>query len=1020
MRLAHSLSIASLVLAIALPAAAGPRVLLCIDDGGDGSGKQLQASLEATKAFALVDLVDCGATTPTPQQLKTYDAVFASDSFLGFHDPSTLGDNLAGYVDIGGGVVEAMNGFDGFDMLTLTGKWAAGGYGCVLANGLFGIAFNSASLKQAPNEPNSPLVVGVGGITSSSRGDGTINKPKGAVSVWDFDDGIPGVCRMAINGHPRVDLNFSYTLGGAMDKNPGDAVALAKNALLFVSGGFNPLEGMPNPVGFPDTGTFAVSVAKTVTFTNTGMAGIAVTALTLTGQDPADFLIDKAPPLPLNVGVGGTFTVGVAFSPQVPGARSGALSATVQGQMFTADVALSGNAIPSTLAVTPNPLDMGGTQVNAALTKTLSIANKGMGKVTVSAISITAGGPVFAVSGQLGLPIQLSKGGNFPVTVTFDPTMNGVAMGALTVTSNDMNTPMVVVPLSGCAGPAGIAIDAASLAFGNVNLGAVSPDSVDITNSGCADLKVTDLALGGANPGDFILDKMNIPGSPIAAGASKGFVVSFKPLAVGNRSATVTITSPAGNKVVNVIGTGTTAMLKLSAMALAFGSVPVATPSMPKTLTLGNTGTGTLEVMAVTFSGAGAASFSSNAMPPLPLGPNANMPIAVTCTPANIGALTAAMTIATDVGNAVVNLTCTGVAPMIALTPSALDFGGVPLMATSMAQAVTQTNNGTADLHITDFRVAGTDLTDFNVTDPPMANATVKPKGTLTFHVTFSPTNHAMESAEVDIVSDDPKLMMMPAVVQLTGSGVQAEITVDSMAIDFLSVMVESTVKRSLTITNTGDVAVSVMSISVGGAFSVDNMGAMSLAPGKSYVVNVSFTPLTVGTLMGQLTITPAAPLQQIMVQLTGVGVGPMLSVTPPSLDFGPVAVGMPSAAQTVTLRNGGSAPIVIATVSASDPAFVVDTSATQLTLGANASTTFNVTFLPSSAMASSAEVNVTLKDHTKASASVAVTGSGVVKAKGAGGCKCDLGGGRSDAPVLPLLGLLAITALVRRRRRAA
>lgn len=1023
MRLTRLFVLASLTLGAALPAAAAPKVLLCIDDGGDGSAVTLQTSLQATKAFAVVDLVDCSANTPTPQQLKTYDAVFTADAFFGYADPNTLGDNLAGYVDIGGGVVAAMNAFDGLDGLAIGGKWAAGGYGCVLPNGMNGMTMNAASLKMAPNEPQSPLVVGVGGINTANRGDGTINKAKGAVSVWDFQDGVPGVCRMSVNGHPRVDLNFGYSLGAVMETKPGDAVTLAKNALLFVSGGFNPLSGMPNPVAFPDTGTFAVSAAKTITFTNGGMAAVSVTALGFTGANPADFLVAKAPPLPLSVPAGATFTVDAAFSPQAAGMRAAALSATVQGQMFNAEVALSGNAIPSQVAVTPNPLAMGGTQLNTPISKTVTIANKGMGKVSITSVAITAGAPAYSVSGLPGLPIQVNAGGSFTATVTYNPTMNGPAMGTLTVSSNDMNTPMIVVPLSGCAGPSGIALDVGSLAFGDVNLGASSSDTINVSNSGCADLKVTDIALGGANPGDFSLDKMNLPGKAIGAGASGGFVVTFKPTVVGMRSATVTVSSPAGNKVTALIGNGTTAMLKLSAMALAFGGVPVGAPSMPQKLTLTNTGTGTLKVMAVTVGGPGAASFTTDAMPPLSIGPNAGLPIAVTCTPGAIGPLTSTLTVATDVGNAQVMLSCTGVAPMIALKPNALDFGAVPLMATSKPQAVVITNNGTADLHIMDVSVAGTDLADFSVTDAPMANTAIKPKGTLTFHVVFTPGNHALESAEVDITCDDPKLqmMMMPAVVQLSGSGVQAEISVDQMAIDFMSVMTDTTAMRSLIIINSGDVMVQINSIAVGGAFGVDKMGGMALAPGKSYTVETSFTPQMVGMAMGQLTITPAPPLQPIMVALSGNGVGPNLSVNPPSVDFGPVAVGMKSAPRTVTVRNGGTGPVEIMSISAVDPAFTVDATASTMVLPANGSTTFSVLYTPAAAMSSTSQVNVVLKGHTKPSVSVAVTGSGVVKMPGPGGpagCKCDLGGARRQSPTLALLVGLALAALLLRRRR--
>src|SRR5207248_2264214 len=102
----------------------------------------------------------------------------------------------------------------------LGGKWGQG-YDCILPDGNNGTEFNGAKLKAMPNDAQSPLVQGIGGLDAQIRGDGSLNKAKGATSVWDYADGVPGVCKMQINGHQRVDLNFYPGFGSFSDVKQG-------------------------------------------------------------------------------------------------------------------------------------------------------------------------------------------------------------------------------------------------------------------------------------------------------------------------------------------------------------------------------------------------------------------------------------------------------------------------------------------------------------------------------------------------------------------------------------------------------------------------------------------------------------------------------------------------------------------------------------------------------------------------------------------------------------------------------
>src|SRR5205814_9920309 len=148
----------------------------------------------------------------------------------------------------------------------------------------------------------------------------------------------PAIARCAPGGHKRVDLNFYPVNGNA----GGDFLVAIKNALLFVAGGFNPVQGKPSPANFPDTGTGAISSALTITFTNTGMVDQTVSGHALGGTNPGDFQVVQAPQWPVTLAPNATTTVKVAFAPTAAGARSAQLSLTVANQMSTADVSLTG------------------------------------------------------------------------------------------------------------------------------------------------------------------------------------------------------------------------------------------------------------------------------------------------------------------------------------------------------------------------------------------------------------------------------------------------------------------------------------------------------------------------------------------------------------------------------------------------------------------------------------------------------------------------------------------------------
>ncbi|MEJ5262190.1 MAG: choice-of-anchor D domain-containing protein [Ignavibacterium sp.] len=105
------------------------------------------------------------------------------------------------------------------------------------------------------------------------------------------------------------------------------------------------------------------------------------------------------------------------------------------------------------------------------------------------------------------------------------------------------------------------------------------------------------------------------------------------------------------------------------------------------------------------------------------------------------------------------------------------------------------------------------------------------------------------------------------------------------------------------------------------------------------------------GTLTGSGTFTINSPLTAARMTVTYTNIGnvpsPGFSLSPASLNFGPVAVGASSAPQTVTVSNTGTLPLTISNITSSDPQFTFTSAALPITVPAGGNTTVDVVFSP-------------------------------------------------------------------------
>ena len=157
-------------------------------------------------------------------------------------------------------------------------------------------------------------------------------------------------------------------------------------------------------------------------------------------------------------------------------------------------------------------------------------------------------------------PATLAPNQFCTISIAFAPTTGGLWAGLVMISSNASTVPYVVgLYGTGFVATPAISVTPASIGFGSVALGnATSGRVVKITSTGNGPLVISSLTVGGTNPGDFPIWSDGCSGHTLNPGTSCTASVSFEPLGIGTRSATITIAHNAsgGPVAVSLSGTG--------------------------------------------------------------------------------------------------------------------------------------------------------------------------------------------------------------------------------------------------------------------------------------------------------------------------------------------------------------------------------------------------------------------------------------------------------------------------------
>ncbi|HEX8926482.1 MAG TPA: choice-of-anchor D domain-containing protein [Terriglobales bacterium] len=417
-------------------------------------------------------------------------------------------------------------------------------------------------------------------------------------------------------------------------------------------------------------------------------------------------------------------------------------------------------------------------------------------------------------------------------------------------------------------------------------------------------------------------------------------------------------------------GTGSAPVATFSPTTLTFATQDLNTTSAAQTVTLTNTGTVSMSLSYIKTSG----DFAQTNNCGVSLAINASCTINVTFTPTLSGARTGNLQVADNAAGSPQQISLTGTgagttAPAVSLSSSSLTFSSQQVNTTSSAQTVTVTNTGTASLSLTSISATG-DYTQTNNCGSSLAAG-----ANCAVNVSFKPTATGTRTGTLSIADNATG---SPQQVSLTGSGVGAAVvSLSSTSLTFGSQQLNIISQpQTVTVTNTGNVSLSITSIATTGDFSQTNNCGNNLAAGASCAANVTFYPTASGTRTGTLSIADNASGSPQTVSLSGTGVvaGTLIPNTA-SLSFGTVNVGQ-SSTQTLRVSNTGGSAVTVSAVGTTGSGISVSGVSIPFNVAAGQSVSMNVTFAPNSASSVSGSVYLT-NNSTSPNLTVAVSGTG-------------------------------------------
>jgi DNA polymerase III delta prime subunit len=585
-----------------------------------------------------------------------------------------------------------------------------------------------------------------------------------------------------------------------------------------------------------------------VTLTNTGSATLNITDVASTKS------YCSARPAVLTIPPGQSQNDTIRFAPDSIGARNAFVVFTSNATTSPDSVAVSGFGVgTSILALSNSSVAFPSVQLGQWKDSTISIANSGNDTLKITNIA-----SLNAVFSARPTAITLPPGQFLIDTVRFVPAAIGSAFGKILITSNAPASPDTISVSGFGFGIGTLQLGVRTIPFGATKLGQWKDTSVTVFNGGSDTLKITNIA---GTKSYFTVRPATLT---IPPGQTLSDTIRFIPDSIGVRSAFVLLTSNASTSpdTINVTGYGFgTPALTLSTSALTFPSVKIG-QWKDSIIAVMNSGDDTLKVTGV----ASSKSYYSARPAALTIPPGQAKSDTIRFAPDSIGTRDALILFTSNDGINPDTLIVHGHAfgtPVLALNTSSITFPSVKI-GQWKDSVITVTNSGNDTLKITSVA----SIKSYYSARPAML--TIPPGQSKNDTIRFTPDSIGIRSSIVLLTSNDGT---SPDTIVVTGYGTgTAVLALSPRNITFPTVGVGQRKDTIVTVANSGNDTLKIMSIAVTRNYFSANPTSLVIPPGQSRMDTIRFVPDSAGIRSAFIVLTSNASTSPDTITVSGNG----------------------------------------------------------------------------------------------------------------------------------------------------
>jgi hypothetical protein len=434
-----------------------------------------------------------------------------------------------------------------------------------------------------------------------------------------------------------------------------------------------------------------------------------------------------------------------------------------------------------------------------------------------------------------------------------------------------------------------VTISPTSFNFGSVTVGGGENSAQFLlTNGTASDITITGVEITPAS--ESYTATTDCP-SDLQSQQRCDVYVLFRPVSVGVKNFSLTVSTSVATLTAALTGTGTPSPMVFNPTSLAFGSSVVGVSST-QTSTLTNTSDTGVSVSSIKVFNTNSYTVANNCVPFLDAG--ASCTVTVTYDPISPGTKNFPITAIDGYGEQTLLLTGTATASPVAVTPSSLSFGTSYVGKASVQSVVIKNVSSTP---VTFTSIATTPGKE-SYTSTNNCPETLKGGATCTVRVTFDPENEGTKNFQL-LVTDD----VGTQTVALAGTALPSPlILIPGAGVNFGTQPIGYKTSQTVTVKNTFTAPVTISSIGLmpSGAqsYTLNNQCPASLGVGGTCTVTVTFDPVSIGNKYYSLTAVDSIGTQTLPVQGTGA------QASLPNLAY----------SSPVTMGSGGTTPKSLAT----------------------------------------------------------------------------------------------------------